>query len=193
MAAIATSRKTPNPRSKTLTILCVGTVAALACSIGPVWLVRVGLVVALLTAFASVLLTWRQMDQMVAEHLAEVRALREQSRAAAAAHHTEMMKAIERFSERQDAYRREIAGHKAELERLRSEVAAVSLDAEAKQTRISALNKIVSDLEKELAAAADEAEQVMNLPRRGKATRGAAIDLSGLPLVYPVGKQRRRA
>lgn len=190
------ARKSSNSRSSTLAILCVGTVLALACSVGPVWLVRVGLGVALLTAFASVLLTWRQMDRMVAEHMAEVKALRDQARVAATAHHTEMMNAIARFNERQEAYRAEIAGHKAEIAGLRSDVAAVSLDAEAKQTRIAALNKIVSDLEKELASATDEmelAQQVMSLPRRGVATRTNRVDVTGLPLVYPTQQERRRA
>lgn len=173
-----------NPsRTATFVILCVGTVAAVACAFGPSWMIRVGVGVALATAFTSVFTTWRQMDKMVKAHLAEIRSLQEQARAdlreANKAHHSETMAMITRFNERKAAFRQQIAAAEAEIAELRTGLAAATLDAETKQTRISALNKIVSDLEKQLA----DDESVLNLPRR--AGRAAQLDVSGRPLVYP--------
>ena len=65
------------PRRINLAILVVGTIAAIACAFGPISMVRAGVAVSVLTAVASVVLTWRQMNELVREHLAEVHALRE--------------------------------------------------------------------------------------------------------------------
>lgn len=182
-------------RTSTMILLCLGTVAALGCAFGPAWLVRVGLGVALVTAFASVWTTWRQMDRLVSEHLAHVKALeaaaREEMREAKRAHHAEIMSIIERFNSRKAEYRAEIDAARAEIEGLRAGLASANLDNEAKQTRISALNKLVSTLEQELAQVDDEMDDVvLSLPRRGVSRRG--LDISGLPLVYPTQEQEGR-
>lgn len=194
VAPLSKSSKTPSPRRPTFLGLCIGTVAALACAVGPLWMVRLGVLIAIAMAVISVVSSWRQMDRMVTEHMAQLRELREQARQASSAHHQEMMATIERFTARSASYKAEIARHRAELDELRAGLASANLDAEAKQTRISALNKIVSDLEKQLEQAVDEVElarQVMSLPRRGVSGRRSTPDISGLPLVYPTQERRQ--
>lgn len=177
----------PDSRRQSLVILSVGTVAALACTLGPLWLVRVGLGIAILTAMLQVWQSWRQLDRMTTEHAAQLKGLRHEARDAAHAHHLEMMAAIARFTKRQEAYRAQIAQAHARIEGLQGELATVSEDAETKQARISALNKQISELQKQLAAAEDE---VLNLPRRGLSRRH--LDVSSIPLVYPIEAQQRR-
>ena len=162
-------------RSPAFIVLVVGTVVALACGLGPAWLVRVGVGVALLTAFCSLALTWREMDRMVARHAAELgearaltRTAREQGRAAARSHHAESMAMINRFTTRQAAHRAHIAAARAEADQLRTSLASTRLDVEAKQTRIASLNHTVRQLENELAAI-QGVDEVLNLPRRGTA------------------------
>ena len=177
------------PRRINLAILVVGTIAAIACAFGPISMVRAGVAVSVLTAVASVVLTWRQMNELVREHLAEVHALREahsgELRAVTQAHHAESMAMIERFNERKVAFTEQIVAAQAEIAELRSSLASSELDNEAKQTRISALNKRVSDLENEVAAVDDA---VTKLPRLGLDLR--ALDLSKLPLVYPIDERK---
>ncbi|MEL4503694.1 hypothetical protein AAEX63_02175 [Luteococcus sp. H138] len=178
----------PQSRRQSLVILSVGTIAALACSLGPLWLTRVGLGIALLTTFVTVWLSWRQMDAMLVEHAAELKALRHQARDAAHAHHVEMMATIARHTKRQEALRAQLAEAQGQLGAVRVELTGAQQEAATKQQRISALNKRISDLEKQLAAAEDE---VLNLPRRGLARRN--LDVSNIPLVYPIQGQRRQA
>ena len=147
-------------------------------------------VAAVVTALVSVWLMWRQMQQLVREHLAEVATLRKEHetalREANSAHHAETMAMIERFNARKAGYEEQIAAARAEVAELRASLASSELDNEAKQTRISALNKRVADLE--LEAAKIDAE-VMNLPRRGLGSR--TLDLSKLPLVYPIEERKQ--
>lgn len=187
---VAANTNPPSPsRTTTLAVLVVGSILALGCAFGPAWLVRVGLAIAVLTAVASVLTTWRQMDRMVAEHTAQLQQLRDEAREAAHRHHAESMAMIDRFAARTAAWKQEIAEARSEIEALRADHAAASLDAEAKQTRISALNKVVADLEKQLRAAEQGAPALATMPRRGVALRRTAVDLSERPLVYPVAQQ----
>ncbi|MEL4358524.1 MULTISPECIES: hypothetical protein [unclassified Luteococcus] len=178
----------PRERRRSLLILGVGTLAALLCSLGPVWLTRIGLGIAILTAALSVWHSWRQLDHLVARHTAELKQVRHLARDAAHAHHVEMMTTLTRFRKRQEAQQALIAEARAQREALQTQLTAAQDDAEAKQARISSLNKRISDLEKELAAATDE---VLNLPRRGASRR--SLDVSRIPLVYPIEGQRRQA
>lgn len=170
-----------------LAVLVVGTVAAVACAVGPLWLVRAGVAVALLTAACSVWLAWRQMNSLVREHLAEVAALREEHarevRALTQAHHAETMTMIERFTARKAEFAAELAAARDEAAALRASLASSELDNEAKQVRIRALNLHVRHLEDEMAAVD---EVITNLPRRGR----RSVDVSKLPLVYPAVERK---
>lgn len=161
-------------RSPSFAVLCGGTVLALGLALASGWWLRAGLVVALLTAATVLVLTWREMDRVVAEHAAEVAELRaeaklarDQARAAAHRHHEESMAMIERFNQRQAALRSQITAGQQQAVKLQTELAASGREAQAKQNRIAALNRTIAQLQKEM----HEAEQRPTSLPRERATR----------------------
>lgn len=177
--------------------MVVGTVAAVAASFGPLWLVRVGVGVALAMAFGSVAFAWHELDVVRRAHSVELHQVRAAMVAAATKHHADSIEMIERFNGRTNQLssmiaklRGELASAQAELSTmrgnsvwLRSEIADRQATIDALTTEMDALTSQVSTLEAALTAkhdgpsddAVDESAEIFSMPRYGVSGRRTGV------------------
>ncbi|GAA4890984.1 hypothetical protein GCM10025789_04560 [Tessaracoccus lubricantis] len=172
-------------RTVALTILAVGTVVSLASLAGNVWLVRAGVVVAILMAVASTWVVWRQLAferTLHAEELKHEVDLRSQQ---ADRHHAESVAMIERYNARAEnlkaviaKLRGQLGAAKSELSSMRGNSAWLRAEVAERQARIVALEKRIAELEAENEAReAEETVNIVELP--GRALRPTIDEIWG--------------
>ena len=154
-------------RTLALTILGVGTAASLASLLGGVWLVRAGVVVAVLMAFAATWVAWRELWAERERHAVEMKhevGLRAQQ---AERFHEESVAMISRFNARAEnlqaviaKLRGQLGAAKAELSSMRGNAVWLRAEVAERQSRIEALEARIAELE------AEEAANIVDLPRR---------------------------
>ena len=154
-------------RTIALTILVVGSIAAVASLLGNVWFVRAGVLVAVAMAFAAVALAWRELRQERDQHALEMRhemALRAQQ---AVRHHEESVAMIGRFNARAEnlqavsaKLRSQVGSARAELSSMRGNAVWLRAEVAERQARIEALEARIVELEAEEATG-----NVVALPR----------------------------
>lgn len=165
-------------RNLALTILVVGTVAAIASLFGGIWFVRAGAIVAVAMAFIAVGLAWRELERERKVHQEEVRrqvALRvEQS----SKHHGDSMAMMDRFNDRAASLksviatqRRQLGAAHAELSSMRGNSVWMRGEIAERQSRIDALSSRLAELEIQQSA------NVIALPRYGSARDPRVEDL----------------
>lgn len=192
-------------RRLTLTFLIVGTVLAIASVFGPLWLVRLGVGIAVLGSAAAVWYAFREMSRLEVLHRKELKAVRLYAREAAQAHHVEQTEMINTFTERHKAHREmvssltgELADSKTELSTLRGNLVSARAQSDAGLERVTELEALIAQQTAELeaarlevarlAAAADvqadaEASEkdaegdLVTLPRRVVSRRAMAAEL----------------
>ena len=165
MAGRRASQKS-SERTLALTILGVGTAVSVASLLGDVWIVRAGLAVAVVMAFAAVGVAWRELKSERERHAVEMKhevALRSQQ---ATRFHEESVAMIGRFNARAENLQSVIAKLRSQLGAARSELStmrgnAVWLRAEVaeRQSRIEALEIRIAELE------AEDTANIVSLPR----------------------------
>ncbi|MBB1508476.1 hypothetical protein ACX1DX_07820 [Tessaracoccus sp. Y36] len=161
-------------RTIALTILAVGTVVSLASMAGNVWLVRAGVIVAVLMAVAAVYVVWRQLSFERVLHSEELKHEVDLRSQQADRHHAESVAMIERYNARADNLKAVIAKLRGQLGAAKSELSSmrgnsVWLRAEVaeRQARIVALEKRIADLEAERAERqAENTANIVELPSR---------------------------
>ena len=143
-------------RTVALTILVVGTLVSLASMLGNVWLVRAGVVVAILMAFAAVYVVWRQLRTERVQHLEEIKHEVELRSQQADRHHEESVAMIERYNARAEnlnsviaKLRSQLGAAKSELSSMRGNSAWLRAEVAERQARIDALEKRIAKLEAE--------------------------------------------
>ncbi len=103
-------------------MLITGTGLALGSTFGSAWLVRAGVLVAVLTGVAVLVLSRRRMRRMSEEHTHELAAERASSLAASQRHHRESMEMISRYSEQISTLRTTKQAQRALMNGLRSDL-----------------------------------------------------------------------
>lgn len=159
--------KQSHERTIALTILTVGTVAALASMLGDVWALRAGVVVAILMAFAAVFVVWRQLTTERAWHAEEMKHEMDLRAKQATRHHNESVAMIERYNARAENLRAVIAKLRSQLAAARSELSTMRGNAAwlrgevaERQARIEALEKQIAELE------AEDTANIVAMPRQ---------------------------
>lgn len=166
MAGRRASQKS-SERTLALTILGVGTAVSIASLVGDVWIVRAGLVVAVVMAFAAVLVAWRELKVERERHALEMKhevALRSQQ---AMRFHEESVAMIGRFNARSEnlqsviaKLRSQLGSAKAELSSMRGNAVWLRAEVAERQARIEALESRIAELE------AEDTANIVDLPRR---------------------------
>lgn len=153
-----------------LTILTVGTVVALASLLGSIWIVRAGVALAVLMAFAAVGVAWKQLERERLEHRAELKEQISARVALSEKHHADSVAMIDRFTARTDNLkgvianlRRQLGAANAELSSMRGNAVWLRAEVAERQARIDALTAKIAELE------AEHSEKLVLLPRHGAA------------------------
>lgn len=166
MAGRRASQKS-SERTLALTILGVGTAVSIASLVGDVWIVRAGLLVAVVMAFAAVLVAWRELKVERERHALDMKheiALRSQQ---AMRFHEESVAMIGRFNARSEnlqsviaKLRSQLGSAKAELSSMRGNAVWLRAELAERQARIEALEARIAELE------AEDTANIVDLPRR---------------------------
>ena len=166
MAGRRASQKS-SERTLALTILGVGTAVSVASLLGDVWIVRAGLAVAVVMAFAAVGVAWRELKSERERHAVEMKhevALRSQQ---ATRFHEESVAMIGRFNARAEnlqsviaKLRSQLGAAKAELSSMRGIAVWLRAEVSERQARIEALEARIAELE------AEDTANIVDLPRR---------------------------
>ena len=166
MSGRRASRKSTE-RTLALTILGVGTAASLASLAGDLWVVRAGVLVAVVMAFAAVWTAWRELSAERERHAVEMKhevGLRSQQ---AARFHEESGAMVGRFNARAEnlqlviaKLRSQLGAAKAELSSMRGNAVWLRAEVAERQARIEALESRIAELE------AEDTANIVDLPRR---------------------------
>lgn len=154
-------------RTLALTILTVGTVASVASMFGGDWVVRAGVVVAIVMAFSAVFVAWRELGAERVRHAEELKheiALRSQQ---ADRFHVESVAMISRFNARAEnlqaviaKLRGQLASAKSELSSMRGNAVWLRAEVAERQSRVEALETRIAELE------AEDTANIVTLPRK---------------------------
>lgn len=163
-------------RSLALGILAVGAAVSIASLFGGEWIIRAGVVVALVMGAAATWVSFRQLRDERRDHREEVARHVEEQRVLINQHHSDSVALIDRFTERTHnlgeqiaTLRRQLSSAKAELSTMRGNSAWLRGEVAERQARIEALTRRVDELETRLADE-DAEDSLLPLPRYGVAS-----------------------
>lgn len=166
-----------------LTILAIGTAVSLASMLGGAWIVRLGIVVAVVMAVTATFVALRQVHRERVVHREEIARQVQLRTQLVEQHHTDSVALIDRFGQRTQnlstqiaTLRRQLGAAKGELSAMRGNSAWLRGELAERQARISALTTRVETLEAQLATNGGEAENVLPLPRHGVAGMQPSVD-----------------
>jgi hypothetical protein len=157
-------------------VVVVGTVLSVAAAFGPVWLVRIGLVVAIAAAIIATVLAWREVRADRHRHAAAMLATNRAHGAALRMERAQNSAVLQVVTERNVAALAEITRQQTVIAQLRGDVsslkgdrAALTAEVARRQELIASLEETVRVREAQLRALSegDEAE-VHTMPRRGR-------------------------
>ena len=164
-------------RNLALTILVVGTFAAVASLFGDIWFVRAGAAVAIVMAFAAAGLAWRELGRERVIHQEEVRAQVAMRVAQADKHHDDSLAMLERFNARVQnlkaviaTLRRQLGSANSELSSMRGNSVWLRGEIAERQSRIDALTSRLVELEGQRDA------NIISLPRHGVAALDPRVE-----------------
>ncbi len=163
-------------RRVALAILFSGSGAALASLFGDPWVVRVGVGIAIVMAFAAFYFTTRELRRVREQHRQEIREQLEIRRADLSRHHVESMAMMDRYGARIAAsrstiaeLRRQVDAANAELSTLRGNAVLLRSEVAVRQARIKQLEAAIVQLESQLAEQTGQsAPNLVSLPKRGR-------------------------
>ena len=177
MASHALKQSSSRERKLTLGFLIAATIIAVVAAFGPLWMVRVGLAVAMIGCALSVWYSFKEIARIEVIHRKELKAMRDQAVEAAHEHHVESMDLIETFTARYKAHgeqlaslRSELSGRKQELSTLRGNLASATAESDRRANRIA-------ELEAQLAARMDELAVLEARIAEMGATEGELVSL----------------
>lgn len=157
-------------------VVVVGTVLSVAAAFGPVWLVRIGLVVAIAAAIIATVLAWREVRADRHRHAAALLATNRAHGAALRMERAQNSAVLQVVTERNVAATAEITRQQTVIAQLRGEVsslkgdrAALTAEVARRQELIASLEETVRVREAQLQALNEgEEAEVHTMPRRGR-------------------------
>lgn len=160
-------------RGLALSILAVGTLVAAASMLGGVWIVRVGVVIAIVMAISAAWVTTRELNRERSEHRAEMKRQIERRIAQADQHHEESLAMVERYDARLanlqsllDKQRKQLTAATAELSTMRGNAAWLRGEIAERQARIDSLEaRLAAMPEVPAVEPAAEERNVVAMPR----------------------------
>ncbi len=198
-------------------MLIVCTVLEVACAVIPsIWATRAGVLVALVMAWVSVLMSWREVESLRTAHLTELKVVRQAAVEQEKRHHKESMDMIDTFANRVGMLSKTLADTRGKLDRAENELSTLRGDKAALQYKVAAGNKKVNalesriaELETELAGVLADAEsgRLVDMPGRTVADAGVPsaeeiwengndstiVDLSRVSFPEPAQDERKHA
>ncbi|MGA4506370.1 hypothetical protein ACQB6R_12550 [Propionibacteriaceae bacterium G1746] len=186
MASHALPGSTFRERRTSLALMVAVTVIGLVCAFGPLWMVRVGLVVSLAGAATALWFAFREIHRLEALHRTELKAMRDAAALAAHAHHTESMGMIEQFTARYKAHgeqlatlRADLTARQQELSTLRGNLVSATAESDRRAERVTDLEAQLAARQAEIEALEakllevadqfDDSDEIITLPRRSAA------------------------
>ena len=165
--------------------LCSGGVLGLAAAFGPIWVVRAGIALVLITGVLAVRFAWRETREQRLEHgrqlLGDARAHNEQL-TQERQRNVEVVDVLRQANEDSDEevvkLQIRIGKLRTQLSSLRGDNAALQTDLKAREQQIKELTADLDDREAELRLLRGEAEsaEVLSIPRRVEAKAKADWD-----------------
>ncbi len=169
-------------RSIALGILAVGATVSIASLFGGEWIIRAGVLVALVMGVAATYVTYRQLRDERRMHRDELARHVEQRRDLIGQYHADSVALIDRFTERSanlteqiGTLRRQLSSAKSELSTMRGNSAWLRGEVAERQARIEALTGRVEELEARLAQK-DSEDSLVQLPRHGMAALQPSVE-----------------
>lgn len=163
--------KDTGERRGVLALLIVATIVAAVCGVVPsIWAVRAGVLVALVGAWISVFMAWRQVDAIRRMHFDTLKELRHAASEQEKRHHAESMEMIDTFSRRVGSISKTLADTRAKLDRAESELSTLRGDKAALQYKVTAGNKKVASLEMRITELETELDALLADGRSGRLT-----------------------
>lgn len=158
-------------RTIALSILGVGTAVSLAALFGGSWVVRAGVIIAIIMAFSATYVAFTQLRRERSTHRSEIARQVELRNELVAQHHDDSVALIDRFMKRTEnlqgqiaTLRRQLGAAKAELSTMRGNSAWLRGEIAERQARIVALTERVAELELK-----EQEDSLVQLPRYGTA------------------------
>lgn len=159
-----------NERNTALLILAVGSIAALASMLGNIWIVRAGVVVAILMATIALYVSFQEVKRIREEHSAALRREVEIRMEMSEKHHADSVAMIDRFNARAEnlntiivKLRAQLGAAKSELSSMRGNAAWLRAEVAERQARIEELTARIAELEAQREAAEQE-DSIVELP-----------------------------
>jgi hypothetical protein len=219
--ADAPARREPVDRlhRATQTVLVVGSVLALAAAAGPLWLVRVGVVVAVATTVVTSVLAWKELAAARRRHAHRLLVGDKRHGDALREERTRNAEVVDALSERLSSTGMVVAGQRTVITQLRGEVGVLTTERDQLRDQVAERDGLLGILrldlrEQEAAlveartaertndwaqgtpAPADEVAEVHALPRRSRPNAGADVldpQMAELAMVLPNYEGARRA
>lgn len=146
--------KSSSERNSALLILVLGSAAALASLFGSIWVVRAGVVVAVVMAAVALYVALARVKSLREEHAVQLRREVELRMAAADRHHADSVAMIERFDARVEnlntviaQLRARLAAALGELSTMRGNAAFLRAEVAERQAQVEALTARIAELE----------------------------------------------
>ena len=197
----------------TQTVLVVGSVLALAAAIGPVWLVRAGVLVAVVTCIVSCTLAWRELADARRRHAHRLLVSDKRHGDALRTERTRNAEVVDALTEHLSSTGMVVVGQRSTIAHLRGEVGVLTTERDGLQEQVAERDSLIglfrtSLREQEAALLAVRAQQhelaaqisaqadaeVHALPRRSRAADERTIDpeMAELAMVLPNYETTRR-
>lgn len=161
-----------NERTTALLILGIGAVAAFASMLGNVWVVRAGVLVAVVMATIALYVSFHEVKRIREEHSAALRRESEIRMKLSDKHHADSVAMIDRFNARAEnlnqiivKLRSQLGAAKSELSSMRGNAAWLRAEVAERQARIDELTARIAELEAQRDEEAAE-DSIVELPER---------------------------
>jgi len=208
------ARREPVSRSHRATqaVLVVGSVLALGAALGPLWLVRAGVVVSVVTCVVTCALAWRELAEARRRHAQRLLAVDRRHGDTLRTERTRNTEVVDALSERLRSTGMVVVGQRATIASLRGEVGVLTTERDGLREQVAERDSLIglfraslreqevallavraqqAELAQQISAAADA--EVHALPRRPRA-EDEVLDqqMAELAMVLPNYETSRR-